>query len=472
MFVGRDSYLTRLSHEFGRVRQEQRGRFVLLRGRRRVGKSRLVEEFLRRERPSALYFTASKQSADRELQLFAEALAESDLPASRLVASGTSVGSWEAALNLIAASPVDGEPAVLVIDELPYLLEGDRALEGTLQKVWDRHLQERPILLIVIGSDLSIMEALTEYGRPLYGRPTTVMTVRPFSPLEFSEMLQLPPRDALDAYVVLGGLPFLARSWARGDDIWTFLERELANPSSPLVIDGERILNAEFPTSIHPRRVLTSIGAGETTFAAMGRAAGIQATSLTRALDALIDGKNVVAVDQPLCGKASTSRLKRYRISDPYLRFWLTFVAPSLSEIERERGHIVLQRIRSRWSDYRGRAIEPVIRESVEMMLPDVRLDDALHVGGYWNRTDQEVDLVLSREPTSPTAVVGAGSIKWRERKPFSRGDRDDLARAVALIPGASKKTKLVGVSATGFASTGLDVELGPEDLVKAWGKP
>ena len=471
MFVGRDSYLTRLSQELKRVRQEGRGRFVLLRGRRRVGKSRLVEEFLRRERPSALYFTASKQSASRELQLFTEALAQSGLPAGRLVTSGTSVGSWEAALNLSAA-PVGDEPAVLVIDELPYLLDGDRALEGTLQKVWDRYLQELPILLIVIGSDLAMMEALTEYGRPLYGRPTTVMTVRPFSPLELGEMLKLSPRDALDAYVILGGLPFLARSWESGDDLWAFLERELADPSSPLVIDGERILNAEFPTAIHARRVLASIGAGETTFAAMGRSAGIQATSLTRALDALIEGKNVVAVDKPLCGKTTTSRLKRYRISDPYLRFWLTFIEPSLSEIERERGRVVLQRIRSRWADYRGRAIEPVIRESVEMLLPDLRFDDALHVGGYWNRTDQEVDLVLSREPTSPTAIVAAGSIKWRERKPFSRGDRDDLARAVALIPGASKRTQLVGVSATGFASTGLDVELDPEDLINAWEKP
>ena len=85
---------------------------------------------------------------------------------------------WNHALRtLVAALPSDA-PSIAVIDEVPWIVEQDAEFEGALQTVWDRELSARPVMLVLVGSDLSVMEALTTYGRPFFGRAPK-MTVRP-----------------------------------------------------------------------------------------------------------------------------------------------------------------------------------------------------------------------------------------------------------------------------------------------------
>ncbi|MGH3146666.1 MAG: ATP-binding protein, partial [Rubrobacter sp.] len=121
-FVGRERHLRVLDEQLEHVRQSGEGRFVSMRGRRRVGKSRLVEEFLRRQEASVPYvfFTASRQSSERELLLFAEEVAGSDMPAAEVVRGGLLFESWDAALALIASTADRSSPAVVVMDEFPY----------------------------------------------------------------------------------------------------------------------------------------------------------------------------------------------------------------------------------------------------------------------------------------------------------------------------------------------------------------
>jgi len=97
------------------------------------------------------------------------------------------------------------------MDEFPYLVEQVPSLEATLQKVWHRYLGEAPVLLVLIGSDISMMPALTEYDRPLYGRPILEIVVEPFGPHETAEMLGFSAADAIDAQLVLGGFPQITR---------------------------------------------------------------------------------------------------------------------------------------------------------------------------------------------------------------------------------------------------------------------
>ena len=212
-FVDRIRYMDALHAELEQVRETGEGRFVSMRGRRRVGKSRLVEEFIRCEGVPHVFFTASRQSSERELALFAEEVAGSDLPAAGVVRGGLQLGTWDAALTLISSTADRSSPAVVVMDEFPYLVEEDPAIEGTLQKVWDRQLGRVPVLLIVVGSDVSMMQALTEYGRPLYGRPTREMVVEPFDPTETADMLGLSAAAALDAQLLAGGFPLIMRAW-------------------------------------------------------------------------------------------------------------------------------------------------------------------------------------------------------------------------------------------------------------------
>jgi AAA+ ATPase superfamily predicted ATPase len=467
-FVGRDQQLARLASELDAVRVPSAapGRLLAVRGRRQVGKSTLVERFIAGSDVASVFFVASRQSAERELDLFTEAVAETSLRVAATAREG-GLTSWEAALSLLAAEATPERPLVLVFDEFPYLMQSVPAIEGVLQKLWDRALQRSNVLTILVGSDLRMMRALSEYGQPLYGR-VREMVVPPLSPAAIAEMLSLPPADAIDAYLATGGFPRLATLWRPGDDLGALLGRELADPTTPLAVLGERTLAAELPPEMNARLVLEAIGSGERAYAAIAQRAGVAQTSLNRALDALL-AKGIIARGTPYSSRARASA-PRYWVADPYLRFWLRFIGPSLALMERGRGDLVRDRILARWSDFRGRSVETVVRAAVERMLPDERFGDAMFVGGYWTRDGRvEIDLVGGATEGRTERVAFVGSVKWRDSAPF---DRDDFAALVAgreRVPGADTGTLLVGVSRTGFIGSGLDVELGPADLLEAW---
>lgn len=472
MFVGRTEPLARLNSFLARIRADQDGKpgnAVLIRGRRRVGKSRLVEEFVGQANVPHLFFAASGRPLREELRLFAEEASRSDLPDARLF-DGVELTTWDAALRLLtSALPDDG--SVVVFDEVPYLIAADPNFEGTLQRAFDRELSRKRVLLIGIGSDLSMMEALNSYGRPFHQRASE-MVIPPLSPSEVASMLDLPPAEAFDAYLVSGGLPLVCAEWEKGLSLWDYLKRATADPTSALLVSAERSLAAEFPTEAQARTVLGAVGTGERTFTTIGRSAGgIQQASLNRALKLLIE-KRIIAVDEPVSVKPSKE--KRYRVADSYLRFWLAFLGPHLDEIERGRGDRVLVRIKRSWTSWRGRAIEPVIREALERLAPPaIQDDDGVPgvVGGYWTRTnDPEIDLVIADRALIAKQILAVGSIKWLENTPFDAHDLGQLQAHRLQLPGGTPTTPLLAVSRSGCTAAGV-THIGPDELLEAYAR-
>jgi len=361
---------------------------------------------------------------------------------------------------------------VIVIDELPYLLERDSGADADLQEAWDRELQHLPVMLIAIGSDVSMMETLVDYGHALHGRPTREMVVAPFSPAEMAQLTGMDAATALDAYLIVGGFPTLATMWRKSWDRRRFLEEALTDSHTHFVVNGERILDNELPYHPQARQVLEAIGAGERTFSTLRDASGVfSAKSLTNALKLLVDDKRMVAELSP-CAVPAPKKTKRYSIADPHLRFWLTFVGPGIDEIDRGRGDLAIERIERSWGPYRGKTIEDLVRRSIERMLPDTRFGVARHVGGYWTRNNAiEIDLVGTDRP-DPRSIAFVGSVKWRERARFGPRDTRELIRLRSAVPGA-EDALLVGVSRSGFtADAGLDIALTPADLIEAWSSP
>ena len=467
-FVGRQKELAVLSRELGLVAEEvggeRPGRCLLVRGRRRVGKSRLVERFVDRADVPAVFFTATGASRAEDLRGLVQDVGESTLPARTLFTSANPA-DWGAALTLLAAALPDDRPSVVVIDEVPYLMDPERAFEGLLQRAWDRELVRKPVLLVLIGSDLSMMEALNSYERPFHQRGRE-MVVGPLNPAEVARMLGLPPAQAFDAALVTGGLPLVCADWPSGAGLDDFLKDALGNPVSPLLVSAERSLAAEFPQQAQAAAVLTAIGSGERTFTNIAKAAGgIGSTPLQRALTLLVD-KRVVAAELPLSTRPSRDR--RYRVEDPYLRFWLHFVQPHMAEIERGRGDLTLDRIRQGWTAWRGRAVEPLVREALARILPDGEVPAAPAVGGYWTRTnDVEIDIVGADRAPVARRLLFVGSIKWLERSTFDRHDMAALLKHRAALTDEPLPT--VAVSRSGFSCEGAAAAYGPDDLLRAW---
>ncbi|WP_406374351.1 AAA family ATPase [Streptomyces sp. NBC_00647] len=474
-FQGRAGDLELLAEQYRTVAEgagATRGRAVIMTGRRRVGKSRLAQEFCdRSEAPYAVFQATRGRNPVAERAEFAATLAQSLLPGAELVA-GLQAQDWNQALRSLALAVPDDTPSVVVIDEVPWLVEQDQEFEGALQTVWDRYLSSKPMLLLLVGSDTSVMEALQSYGRPFFGRAAK-MTVHPLNLADVQAMTELDAAEAVDAQLITGGFPEIVQSWRPGMGRADFLRAAFANPLSPLLVAGELSLLGEFPEASHSRAVLEAVGSGERTFsaiAAQAGGAGALPSGTLSPLLALLQTKRVLAADLPLSGKPD-SKNKRYRIADPYLRFWLAFLARAIPLIERGRGDLAWERIERSWSTWRGRAVEPLIRESLLRLMPNDEWPETEAIGGWWNRRNNpEIDLVgADREPAA-RKVQFVGSVKWLETQRFGRHEYDTLVRDMLAVPGASPDTPLVAVSRCGVVDDlPLTAHWGPEDLVRAW---
>ena len=473
-FTGRDRDLALLRAQLDGITSglgATRGRAVLVTGRRRVGKSRVVQEFVARSGVPSIVFQATwGRLAAAERADFVTTVATSGLPEADLIA-GTRPDDWSQALRALAAVLPADRPVIVVIDEVPWLTQGDPEFEGALQTVWDRHLSDRPVLLLLIGSNQSVMARLTDHDRPFLGR-ASVMRVQPLNPADVADATGLEPADALDAWLVTGGFPQIVASWQAGESRAHFLTRSLAEPLSPLLVSGELTLLGEDAPAATSRAVLEAVGVGERTFTAIARAAGggvtrLASGALTPLLRSLTDA-GALASDLPL-STAPDTKNRRYRIADPYLRFWLAFGPMAVPLADRGLGHLAYQRVEASWSSWRGRAVEPLVRESLQRLLMAQR-GEAVAIGGWWNRQNNpEIDLVVADKAPVARRVHWLGSVKWHDSAPFDRHDFDALVRGAPVVPGATG-AGLVAVSRTGVVP-GLPLHRvwGPDDLVATW---
>lgn len=475
MFWGRERELSRLHEELEAIRQSGQGRMLALRGRRQSGKSRLLAEFVERAGVPYVFTTAVKNApSDVQLQRVTADLRTARTPLPALdTAFAAGPASWA---DLFARLPLafDGEPAVIVLDEFPWAAESDDSLEGTLQAAWDRSFEQLPVLWVVVGSDMAMMERLTEHDRPLYGRARE-MVLAPLSPAEVATAVgDRDPVDVIDVYLATGGYPRLVSDAAGHPDAVTFVHSQLSDDTSPLMVTGQRVLSSEFRDAESARTVLEaigSVGVGHATFSsAVGHLGGDEnaaGAAVTRALEPL-QTKRLVAIDTPV-GASPKSRLRRYRIVDPYLRFFFRFCQPELAHVEQGRSDLARARFDRDYSSWRGRAVEPLVHAAVMRLAAggDDRFADIEQVGSWWDRSnDHEFDLVAADRARK---VTWAGSVKWRTGRPMDRRDREALATARAVVPGAQEASLLAVCPAGVDVEAGFDGTLNAGDIVGAF---
>jgi hypothetical protein len=474
-FAGRGSELALLGKRLAMVTESGTGTALVVRGRRQVGKSRLAQEFCDRAEAPYLFYTATKGASPVEaIAAFLAELRDSALPRDRDLVPAEPMASWPDAFRVLA-SVLPDSPAVVVLDELPWLAEQDETFDGALQTAWDRLLSRRPVLLLLLGSDLHMMERLTAYDRPFFGRADNLL-LGPLNPADVGRALSLPAVDAIDAYLLSGGLPGILRAWPHGLPALKFAERECADPASPLFGVPEAALLAEFPAPDVTRRVIEAVGGGNRTHGniaaeAGSRAGAVPSGTLTPILHRLVEDKHVLAVDEPFSVRPTKPAL--YRIADTSLRFYLA-IGRSAHELSRRgRTSSAAELIKRRWASWRGRAVEPTVQEALSLAAADLPWPDATAVGGWWNRAfDPEIDLVGADRGPVASKLFYAGSVKWLDH-PFGGPDLAALQRTAPQVPGFDpSQAAIIGVSRSGFtgsAATDLALCWLPEDIIGAF---
>lgn len=327
-FVGRRGLLATLDRHLEQVAATGRGRMLAVRGRRQVGKSTLLERFASSSKVPAV-FTTGRLGSPLGMQLAAadRALRASEpaLPGLEIVTS-TPARTWEEWLTRLAV-PAQSGPVVVILDELPWLVAADPTLEGVLQVVWDRVLERLPVLLVLVGSDVAMMDRLTDHDRALFGRAQPLVVPA----LDLADLAEaLPgwsPAEVIDAAVVTGGYPRLVSDLTRrpAPGVAPYVREALQDPYSPLLTTARLTLDAEFPQPGDAARVLTAIGANDVAnpgfndvLATLDDAREREAakTATTRALRLLTEDKALVEREQPALAPPS-GKLRRYRIMTP-----------------------------------------------------------------------------------------------------------------------------------------------------------
>jgi hypothetical protein len=176
-------------------------------------------------------------------------------------------------------------------------------------------------------------------------------------------------------------------------------------------------------------------------------------------------------VDEPLADRAGKPRL--YRVADSNLRFYLGIGRAAQDLIRRGRPAQARTLLHRRWASWRGRAVEPMIREALSLSASDLPWPEATAVGGWWNRAfDPEIDLVGADAAPVARAIYYAGSVKWLDR-PFDDHDLAALRRGATGVPGFEPgRTAIIAVSRAGVTDTvssQLALSWSPGDVVSAF---
>jgi len=415
--------------------REPGANLVLVWGRRRAGKTRLLGEFAAGKR--AVFYGATQQSSAAELAGLSEAARLALQPSGTDLLALGDFASWDVALDYLAEQAAD-ERLLVVLDEFPYLIDSEQALPSLVQRFWDHRARDSHLMLVLCGSAQSVMLDLQSASAPLYGRIDQRLQVRPFAYREAALFTPgLSPAELAAVYGTLGGMPVYLTRWRTGQSRDANLRRLFGDASSPLVEEGEFVLTSELPEAAGYFRILHGIATGHRTFNALREFAAID---IKRQLDRLLK-LGLVVREVPATEDPSRSKRVIYRIGDNFLDFWFRFVFRRRSDIARGQGRETVDRtILPGLNDHMGEVWEEMCRDFVRRRAAQGYLPVPVSsVGRWWNRDNSvEVDIVGLDGRT----VVLAGSVKWSHTA--GRAELLRLREAVEALPNRAEHVQLM----------------------------
>lgn len=328
IFVGRDRELEVLDNLW----ESPRATLLILYGRRRVGKTRLLTHWLQQRIRRGFYWVAEPSSSLSQLRSFSQALMrfmddEADIPPE------FTFSTWELAFRQLALY-AQQERTVLFLDEVTYLIDVDPNFVGILQKVWDRWLSNSKIMLALAGSQMGLMRRhLLDYDAPLHGRATTQMQLLP---LPYGATQNYFPEynaiDRVNLYSMWGGVPAYWERLNPQYDIWENLRRNTL-PAHSWMTDESRILLQDFITDLHNYvGILRAIADGQRAIGQIAKRTGLTSSKASFYLSVLRD-TGFVAREIPISQRGTDSRRGRYHVTDPYLRFFYRFLSAYQSKL-------------------------------------------------------------------------------------------------------------------------------------------
>lgn len=398
MFINRKKELNFLEDKW----QQNVAQLIVLWGKRRVGKTELVKQFIQ-DKPH-IYFLAQTTHEKEQLRLFSEMIGQFfDEPLLRT----RGFSSWEESFQFIKAK---NKKFILAIDEFPYLILSNSAIPAIFQKAWDEYFKDSPIYLILLGSSIAMMETeVLGYRAPLYGRRTGQWKISPFSFLEASLFRKNQSFDDKVAhYSLAGGIPAYWLKFDQEKDFFSNLEHSVLQKGEFLYDEVEFLLREELREPRYYFSLLQAISHGKRKLSEIVNATGLSQSVANKYLSVLID-LDIIERETPVTEeKPLKSKKGLYRIKDLFFQFWFHYVFPKRYQIEMGQIATIIEEIKLNFSQYLGFIYEEIAKELLMNYQPQLFSFDA--IGRWWDKTE-EIDIVAYNKKENRILFA---EVKWQ----------------------------------------------------------
>lgn len=387
-FVNRVSELETLEKQY----QSNTSSLVIVYGRRRVGKTALINEFLKRH-TNTLYFLATEESETQNLNYFKAQVSE--FTNNELLKSASV--DWLTVFRLLCEHKTERKK-IIVIDEFQYIGQSNSAFPSVMQKAWDTILSGANVMVVLCGSLVSLMKSQTlDYSSPLYGRRTAQICLKQIPFKHYGEFYEnKSDKELVPFYAVTGGVPKYIEMFSGYDDIYAAIRENVLNPQSFLYEEPNFLLQKEVSEIGSYFSVIKAIAMGNRKLSDIAGALGLKQTGLTKYLKVLMD-LDLIEREVPVTEIApEKSKSGLYRITDNYIAFWFKFVYPYRAYLEKGETPYVSEQIKKSFvQNYVSFVYEDVCREKMwELSASDVWGFKFDKVGRYWGAKTGETDIV------------------------------------------------------------------------------
>lgn len=407
MFVGREKEVDSLNKLYASNKFE----FAVVYGRRRVGKTTIINEFVKGK--SAIFFTGVETNEKQNLENFSKVILEfvTDKPAN------TSFDSFQTALEFVFELAKE-QRIVLVLDEYPYVARSSKSLASTLQLLIDKNKDTSKLLLVLCGSSMSYMEdEVLSYKAPLYGRRTAQFKILPF---DFSEACQylkkLPNEEKALAYGVMGGTPQYLLQINDGLSMEENIKNTHLNPTSFIYEEPQNLLKQEMREPAIYNAIIAAVATGHTKMSEISSKIGENTSVCANYIKNLLS-LGIIKKEMPL--GENNVRKTIYSIEDNMFRFWYRFVPENTSIIARGATELAYNRIKPYLSDYMGGVFEEICKQYLwSLLLKGKCVIDFTDIGRWWGtnaQTKQQVEIDIMGVSNKTEALFA--ECKWTNEK-------------------------------------------------------
>lgn len=381
MFINRERELLHLQKAYVSKRAE----FIVIYGKRRVGKTELIKHFL--GKTNGVYFLAQKITEHENLKFLSLILSEKF---NDPLLQEHPLTGWNQVFMYLKQNVK--LPFVLAIDEFPYLLEVNPSITSIFQSGWEQILSRIPVKLILCGSSISMMEnSVLGEKSPLFGRRTSQILLNPFKFADVRKYFHgLPFESQLEFYSVLGGSPGYLKQFDASRPIYENISEKILTPEAYLYREVDFLMREELRDPHVYLSILSAIAYGKRKTSEILNATGLQKNVLHKYLSVLEDLK-MVNKEIPVTEiNPVKSRKALYEISDNFLKFYFRFVLPNRSAIESGRTSAILAKIKAEMNILASFNFETACKEWLENNWSDFSLSQ---IGRWWDK-NEEIDIV------------------------------------------------------------------------------